>query len=177
MFFLNLFSSPELQNHHGLLSWDPIKLKLYGGGHFARQFPECHWWGIAQLILVLQASDVDCTSVKLWKRTNKIWLQLVKNQTCIKIFLFATNILNCFCLHACRLYIILLLFWKKRAADFSQDNAVLAHRHWIHRITKRWKSLVFHVFKWSMKLMKALAVEKSKHQLLQYLTFVQNYQT
>lgn len=84
-----------------MLSWDPIKLKLYGGGHFARQFPECHWWGIAQLILVLQASDVDCTSVKLWKITYKVWLQLVKTQRCIKNFLFATTF---FCLHACRLY-------------------------------------------------------------------------
>lgn len=186
MFFLNLFSSPELQNHHGLLSWDPIKLKLYGGGHFARQFPECHWWGIAQLILVLQASDVDCTSVKLWKRTYKVWLQHGQNSKVHQKFFSLLLTFLIVCLHECRLYMILSFFWKRRAADCPPDNAVLAHRHWIHRIKafllKHWKLVLYfclnvHVFDWSMKLMKALAVEKFKHWLLQYLTFVQYYQT
>lgn len=165
-----------------MLSWDPIKLKLYGGGHFARQFPECHWWGIAQLILVLQASDVDCTSVKLWKRTKSDcnWSKL-KSATKIFSLLLTFFIV---CLHECRLYMILSFFWKRRAADCSQDNAVLAHWHWIHRIKafllKHWKLVLYfclnvHVFEWSIKLMKALAVEKFKHWLLQYLTFVQYY--
>lgn len=163
-----------------MLSWDPIKLKLYGWGHFARQFPECHWWGITQLILVLQASDVDCTSVKLWKRTYKVWLQLVKTQKCIENFLFVTTFLIV-CLHACRLYKILSFYWKRRAADFSQDNAVLAHRHWIYRIKsagiktleKSCISVFMYMYLNDPWNLWALAVEKFKHQVLQYLTFVQ----